>query len=263
MSKDGVYLCADIGVNWEGHMETLLSMVREASEAKFDAVKLQWFDREYLEEAGYSPDLRNTLSWMCLSKEQVEIIAGMTHKFKLELVVTPFSMRQVEAMPDCVDGIKIRAADCFKTTMVRAAQRHGKPVYVSQPVEDGLFKKPENVPEAGFFEVMSCLMASNTYGLMCTPKYPPEVQELHLSKVVNFLGYSSHYPHSSVPLMAATLAVNAMENGRLKRRFYLEVHMVPMHSDEDDHRYPDNDVSLTPVQMSVLARSVAILEEGI
>jgi sialic acid synthase SpsE len=263
MSKEGVYLCADIGVNWEGHMETLLSMVREASEAKFDAVKLQWFDREYLEEAGYSPDLRNKLSWMCLSKEQVEVIAGLAHKFGLELVVTPFSMRQVTAIPDCVDGIKIRAADCFRTRMIRGAQGYGKPVYVSQPVEGGLFKKPDDVPEDTFFEVMSCLMSPNTYGVMCVPKYPPADAELHLSRVVDFLGYSSHYPLSSVPLMAATLAVNAVERGKRKRRFYLEVHMVPMHIDEDDDRYPDNAVSLTPPQMSFLARSVAILEEGI
>ena len=262
ISREGVYLCADIGINWRGDLSTMERMIEQAAGAGFDAVKLQWFDRDFIEEQDYEPDLKRQLYTMCLNETMVMTIASMVRARKMELVVTPFFLHALEKMPEDVDGIKIRAADCFRTDLIRKAQTYDLPVYISQPVIDGYFKKPEDVPEGKFFEVMSCLMMPDTYGVMCTPKYPPESNELHLSRVVDFNGYSSHYPDPAVPLMAATIAVNAVSKKR-KRRFYLEVHMVPGHHPDDSWRFPDLKVSLDAKEMSQLAKGVSILEEGV
>lgn len=262
MSKDGVYICADLGVNWQG-TDRELNLLTEASvTAGIDAVKLQWFDQDFLDANPYSPKLRSLLSKMCLTKRFIELYCAHAHAAGLEVVVTPFSMRQLEQIPDHVDGIKIRAADCFRIDMIRKAQTFGKPVYVSVPVVNGYFSKPTDVPEGAFFELMTCLMQPNTYMVMCVPKYPPEANELSLHRVTDFTGFSSHYPDLSVPLMAATLAVHTQLR-KAKRRFYLEVHLTITKDPLMAEQIPDMGVSLGPDELAALVRGVEILEEAI
>lgn len=262
MSKDGVYICADLGVNWRGDDRDLLSMTEAAVTAKIDAVKLQWFDEEFLDTAPYPLELKALLSKMCIIGRKLEAYCNRVHAAGMEVVVTPFSMRQLEQMPDNVDGIKIRAADCFKIDMIRKAQTFGKPVYVSVPVVNGYFSKPKDTPEDSFFELMTCLMQPNTYMVMCVPKYPPEANELSLHRVTDFTGFSSHYPDLSVPLMAATLAVHTQLR-KAKRRFYLEVHLTTTKDPLMAEQIPDMGVSLDPDELAALARGVEILEEAI
>lgn len=262
MSKDGVYICADLGVNWQGDMRELNLLTEAAITANIDAVKLQWFDEEYLESHPYPLELRNLLKKMCLNMRFVETYCNHAHAIGMDVVVTPFSMRQLQQIPDNIDGIKIRAADCFQIDMIRKAQTFGKPVYVSVPVVNGYFSKPTDVPEGAFFELMTCLMQPNTYMVMCVPKYPPEANELSLHRVADFTGFSSHYPDPSVPLMAATIAVHTQLR-KAKRRFYLEAHLTTTKDPLLAEQIPDMGVSLDPNELAALARGVEILEEAI
>lgn len=262
MSKNGVYICADIGVNWQGSDQKLNEMTEEAFWSNLDAVKLQWFDQDFLDSGRYAPKLKSVLESMCLSRQFIELYIGRVHAAGMEVVVTPFSMRQLEQMPDSVDGIKIRAADCMRTEMIRKAQSFDRPVYVSVPVVDGYFTKPEDASEEAFFELMSCMMRPNTYMVMCVPKYPPDAKDLHLHRVADFQGFSSHYPDLSVPLMAATLAVNSQMK-RAKRRFYLEVHMTMTKDPFLAEEIPDMGVSLDPSELAQLVSGIEILEEAI
>lgn len=262
MSKDGVYICADLGVNWRGNSKDMYLLTEMAMTAGVDAIKLQWFDQEFLDANPYPPKLRSLLSRMCLTKQYIEIYCARAHTVGLDVVVTPFSMRQLENMPDGVDGIKIRATDCFRTDMIRKAQTFGKPVYVSVPVVNGHFSKPADVPDETFLELMSCFMQSNTYMVMCIPKYPPEAKELHLHRVTDFAGFSSHYPDPSVPLMAATIAVHTQLR-KAKRRFYLEVHLTTTKDPMLAEDIPDMGVSLGPEELASLARGIEILEDAI
>ena len=265
MSKEGVYLCADIGVNFEGKLDVLDEMMRDARTAGCDAVKLQLFDLEYLAQADYADGLREELSRMCIPSGMVETMANEAHGHGLEIVVTPFTREIAMGIPDNVDGIKIRSADCFRTEILTAAMHHDKPVYVSVPTTDGYLKKPTDVPEGAFFSLMSHRMDKNGYLVMCPPGYPQKLKDLHLHRIVDFDGFSSHGRNPSIPLMAATLAVNAVEaGGKAKRRFYLEVHAIPDHEGGDDCRkYPDHDVSLSWEQIRLLASGIEILEEAI
>ena len=262
MSKDGVYISADLGVNWRGDLHELGRMVEDCLCAKVDAVKLQWFDQEHLDTGPYEPGLRRLLGTMCLNRRFIKEFAKNIHKAGLEVVVTPFSMRQLAEMPEEVDGIKIRAADCFKADMVRKAQSLGKPVYVSVPVVNGYFIKPEDVPEGAFLELMGCMMQPNTYMVMCVPKYPPKAEELFLHRASDFQGFSSHYPHHSAPFIAATIAVHS-QMWKAKRRFYLEVHYTPTDDSKDREVVPDMDVSLCRDQLEQLVCCVETLERGI
>ena len=262
MSKDGVYICADLGVNWKGDPHELERMVEDCLCSKTDAVKLQWFDQEYLDAGPYEPKLKKLLGTMCLNRRFIEAFIKNAHRVGLEVVVTPFSMRQLDDMPEDVDGIKIRAADCFKVDMVRKAQSLGKPVYVSVPVRNGYFSKPTGAPEGAFFDLMTCFMQPNTYMVMCVPEYPPDVEELFLHRVVDFQGFSSHYPHHSVPFIAATLAVHSQMR-KAKRRFYLEVHYTLTDNCREQEAVPDMFVSLRPDELDQLVCCVETLERGI
>lgn len=263
MSQEGVYVCADLGVNWLGDFQRLLSMMRECKAAGADAVKLQFFDKEYLDnnKAEYlASGIYTRLSKMCLAPVHVQSFHEFCKDEGIELVVTPFSFKlamQLSLMK-CYDGIKIRAADWFNKNMWDAVCKLETKRYISFPHEKGQIPAQGATPE----DVLWALSrrGPSDFKVYCVPKYPPKLEELYLTNVAQYDGFSSHYPDYRIPLMAATLAVN-WQKRHGKRRFYLEVHLKP--SRINNQLLPDAKVSLDKYGLADLCKGIKMLEEAI
>ncbi|MDD5511702.1 MAG: N-acetylneuraminate synthase family protein [Dehalococcoidales bacterium] len=225
VSKEGVYVSAEIGVNWLGKWNILEQMVDESAYAGADAVKLQMFCSE--EVKGHPA--YDLLKKMVLSAYDVETICERAHKKNIDVVVTPMNPSAVDMLKDTkIDGVKIRAKDWLRTDIVEPAMALGKPTYISVPYENGVINKPAEVSDEDFRRGYMRTRARNTYHVMCIPKYPPKLEDLTLYVSSQVDGYSNHYPDWTIPLMAGygKMAHDAARPSSVRRRFYLEVHVM-------------------------------------
>lgn len=261
MSKDGVYVCADLNVNWCGKFDLLTKMMKTCSWRGVDAVKVQYFDQVYLEanKESYGEDLRKRLDKMVLNLSHLYTLSCVAKEHKVDFIVTPFRaelVKNLEGIP--IDGIKIRSADWLNREMWDAVKDLPTKRYVSVPYEN-------NEAMIGKVDGPTVAWAMSRRGgddhrVYCIPKYPPTLEELNLTNVAQHDGFSSHYPDHHIPLIAATLAVNQqLKTG--KRRFYLEVHFRPDHIRRDF--LPDANVSLERYGLGDLCHGVAMLEKAI
>jgi len=256
VSKYGVYVCAELGCNWLGKWEILEQMVDEAAYAGADAVKLQMFCSE--EVKGHPA--YDLLKKMVLSAYDVETICERAHNKNIDVVVTPMNPSAVDMLKDTkIDGVKIRAKDWLRSEIVEPAMALGKPTYISVPYENGVIKKPGEVDDSDFHRGFMRTKARNTYHIMCIPKYPPSLEDLTLYVSSQVDGYSNHYPDWTIPLMAGygKMAHDASRPSSVRRRFYLEVHVMPVVS--PFHDVLDKDVS---IDFSDLKKLVTALNNG-
>lgn len=270
MSRDGVYVCADIGCHWLGDWKRMEWMIERCAYAGVDAVKLQMFDAELL-EGQYSQEMQEKLCCMTLTAFDVSNAVRCAHRHGIELVVTPMSKGLADTLKDVpVDGLKVRAKDYLNAPLVRAVRSFGKPYYISFPVKDGIASVPMDEKGQPVNEEDAEVLREhwfNTYPprghrVYCIPKYPPELSEIQLKTLSHqYHGFSNHYPHISVPLMAAALGIQNQMNVCRLNRFYLEVHARPDVGEKE--QYLDWNVSLSFHQIRCLCKSVAIMEEAI
>lgn len=277
VSKDGVYVCVELGVNWGGDFDLIKRLITDAAVSKADAVKLQYFDEAFIESSGYPDWLKERLRSMILSSTDIWVFINHAHERGIEVVVTPFSAALAEDLKFLkdLDGIKIRAKDWLDRKIWDAAVSLGKPLYYSVPycngemLTSGPIGRPIMPEEA---EWAGSRRGRNVYRVYCVPRYPPMPSELYLTLVSQHDGFSSHYPDWSVPFAAAVIAVNEEVKHNIKRRFYLEVHVRPgsVMADINSYTieelrmlYPDWDSSLSPMKVRRLCESVALLEEAI
>jgi hypothetical protein len=278
MSKDGVYVCADIGVNWVGDRNLMEIFIGQLARAGVDAVKLQFFDRCVLEQQ-YSGELKAKLEPLCLSAHDIASLTSLAHREKVEMVVTPFHKELIgELYGIPIDGIKIRAKDAFRHDMTYQANKFADtfkvPYYLSIPVRDGQIRAPIKDPEKGPTEEEKkegLWMADRRisahppegYLVYCIPDYPPKLESLQLEYLTNWHGFSSHSPEPAVPLMAAAINIYNQQRMRGRRsRFYLEVHVRP-DSAMDTQRFLDWNVSLSVSQIKQLCHDIGVMEEAV
>lgn len=260
MSKDGMYLCAEIGVNWCGELKILRRFAKELAEANVDAVKLQLFDADVIRE--YPKALKKQLTPMILDPADIVEVSNILKKSssKPDLIVTPMNqncLTMLEGLKDHIDGIKIRAKDWEARALVDQARRMGKPMYVSVPTKAGDACIPPK-----FIDHYASLRGTNVYRVYCVPKYPPEPTDLHLNRVVEHDGVSLHSPNAWTHYAAASIAIMDQYVKNRKRRFYIEVHAYPI-CDVNVGDLPDFNVSVSVIGIGQLAEALNELEEAI
>jgi hypothetical protein len=249
MSKTGMYVCAEIGVNWLGRQSVLAEMVEELTARGIDAIKLQYFDEAVL--ASYSPEMQKALRPMILDTLDIIEFSELAHRSNkdhyTDLIVTPFSNKLmgdlVQLDKGIIDGIKIRHTDWQNKVMVMNAQLSGLPVYTSIPQKDG-----EIDPEIGKNPTMDrgeAFMAARGgkyYRIYCVPKYPPEDSDLqlHILSDRRYDGVSLHSTKWEDYFAAAVLNTGHQYNAGTKRRFYIEAHV-----------YPETDIMEVPLDDAV------------
>ena len=259
MSKDGVYVCAEIGVNWMGDKERLWNMIRACGEAEADAVKLQMFNEEVI--SSYPDELIEKLEPMILDSGDVLRASELAHNLDMELVVTPMYYEAVEylqEMGDAIDGVKIRAKDWTNMRLRAKASELDLPTYVSVPHEEGQVFNKDHISAGLFRQVYASTRGPKTYRIYCIPKYPPVIADYYLNNVVHHDGVSLHSSHWDIHYAAAVLAVNAQYYHGTKRRFYVEPH-VTIYSD----RCIDYAVSIHMKDLRSLCKAVWRLEGAI
>lgn len=261
MSKDGIYVCAEMGVNWDGDMALLMRMVTEAVVmCECDAVKLQLFNEETIKD--YEPEMKERLQQMILQGDQIGAVSDFVHEAGKDLVVTPMykddELMRFLAEHNIVDGFKIRAKDWTNRDLITSVKGLRKPLYVSIP-----HKKGEVIPTQGVnsVEALMSVTGPNRWRLYCVPKYPPEPEDLFLHNVVHADGVSLHSPRWWEHYAAAVINTKYQYDMGTKKRFYVEVHYVPFtpHTME----CIDIAVSLCTADLKKLVDTCKDLEEAI
>jgi len=266
MSKDGVYVVAELGVNWFGEMGVLRDMVCDCAIAGADAIKLQMFSESEIRDLPNADLLRQ----MVLSGSDVLDICELAHKKGLDVIVTPMYPEAIEVLKLLpVDGIKIRAKDWMNTDLVRAALALRKPTYISVPYTKGEIKRPEGKTDLELHSALTRTFGDNIWHVMCVPLYPPQMEDLCLFVLNSPLisGFSDHVPYWTTAFQAVAARLNweASKNISTRKRFYLEVHVMPYYADlgHTEDEVPDAKVSMTLDDLALLVLAVSRGERAV
>lgn len=258
MSKEGIYIVAELGVAWRARQSVLYGMVDAAAAAKADAIKLQMFDWNAVKTSPLAEELKP----MVIPPAAVYDVASYAKDKGLEVVVTPMYLDAIYAlrdMTDVIDGLKIRAKDWCNAELVDAAMASGKRTYISVPFERENIVRPEGMGHREFTSAVLKTHGGMTSRVYCIPKYPPLPSDINLLEAVKQDGYSNHYPLWTVPYNAAWGRILWENMHNTKSRYYLEVHVMP------EDALPDNTldyaVSLRPNELKRLTELVAFAEE--
>jgi hypothetical protein len=253
MSKEGIYVCAELGVGWWGDWDVLINAVTQLASCNVDAVKLQLFDETFLES--YEKSIADDLKPMILDDVQIHEVKEICEGYETDLVITPFNvncMKRLSQFPgDTFDGLKIRAADWRNKPMRNMLKMFDVPKYISIPHE-AVFNASDENRRVGDKDTLSIEMAymgargKDTYRIYCVPKYPPEPENLKIGNCDSaYDGASLHSDNIFDHYAAAVVNTNVQWDAGTKRRFYLEVHTYPEWEKKDNsHSAFDYDVSL-------------------
>jgi N,N'-diacetyllegionaminate synthase len=136
------YLIAEIGVNHDGSVDRALDLVRAASAAGADAIKLQYFQTDRLlstaaklaayQKAAGETDPIAMLRRLELSLEQMQPVVALAHKLNLHAIVTVFSLELVNPSTQLpFDAYKSASPDLINRPLLKAMASTQKPFILS------------------------------------------------------------------------------------------------------------------------------------
>jgi sialic acid synthase SpsE len=256
MSKEGVYICAETGVNWNGDFDHLKEWIGALSDAKVDAVKIQVFDELTIKE--YPLDLKQRLREMILGFDEVWELSNLCKGKNVDLVVTPMYIEAFDWLKDIsIQGLKIRAKDWYKENFIEMQHKFNCPMYISIPHVKGVrLPLPADVEEGkAFFRTRG----NERYRLYCVPQYPPKTEDIVLGNVGDFDGMSIHSKKWYEHYAGAAMNLWKQWDAGTRRRFYLEAHVLPWV--EQDERCIDEAVSLNMHDLQQLVWACTELED--
>ena len=197
-SHSGVFIVAEIGVNWNGDLELAEQMMNIAKNAGCDAVKFQAFNEELIKEHPEKERLLKT----SISQENVKKIDDISKRVGIEWFCTPMFPEAIEFLDPYVKRYKIRVFD-------------GRPLFQNKWTE-----LLEQVTKTGKEVIISCEKDPNQTKLYqnkkirwlyCVAKYPCALEDLDFSNIENFNGYSNHCPDIIAPLTSVILGARIIE----------------------------------------------------
>ena len=256
MSKEGIYVCAEMGCNWNSDFERLKTWVGDLADIKVDAVKIQVFDKETIKD--YDPVLRGQLENMILGFDEVWELSGLCKAKNVDLVVTPMYIEAFDWLKDIsIQGLKIRAKDWYKEEYINMQHKFRCPMYISIPHVKGIRTPvPADVDEGkAFFHTRG----NERYRLYCVPQYPPRTEDMVLGNAGDFDGISIHSKKWYEHYAGACMNIWKQWDTGTKRRFYLEAHVLPW--TEPHERCIDEPVSLTMHELGQLVVACVELED--
>ena len=239
-----VMLVAEIGNNHEGDAARAEEMVRAAAAAGADAVKLQTFHADRF--VSPSDERRFAqLSRFQLPDEVVVRLAEVARLSGVAFISTPLDLPSVDLLEPLVDALKIASGDLDFYPLLRRVAATDRPLILSSGVSD-LARIHRALDEVGPREDIAVLQ--------CTSAYPAPPADAHLraipwlaERLARPIGFSDH----TVGLDAAPLAV-ALGARIVEKHFTLE---------GIESEFRDHELSLTPPQLTELARRIRAAEE--
>lgn len=221
------FIVAEIGVNFSC-LETAEEMIALSKLSGADCVKFQVFDESVI--AGYSEPLKSRLTKMVLSKDDLVRLKSVSDRYGIEFMATPMFREAVDWLDPLVSKFKVRYADRMNLELINYILYKNKPVYISTD---------------------KLLPYSHDDFIYCVPKYPPELSDIKLPRFrcvcgngySRFTGYSNHYPHPELAMIALSRGAR-----------YVEVHV------KSSNTCIDHAVSLSFDQLGVLCRYRKLFE---
>lgn len=232
-----ILLIAEIASQHFGDLEIAKRYIREASKAGATYAKFQYYDTDEIvskDDPRY-PKIKQAQ----LDLSQLAELRGYCHSHNLEFLCTPFlNPRKAEGLASigCRE-LKIRERDSTNETLIRKSLEVCKTVFISTT----------KLPVGNMF----LYYHPHIHWWLTIPRYPAKLEELDLSRIISFDGYSNHIPDIVAPLAAAAVA---KEHG--KSEFFIEVHVTLDHSIDN----LDKSVSIDFRELAELVRHLRAIE---
>lgn len=198
-------IIAEIGVNWDGNLNTAKYMITKSKLAGADYVKFQLFNVNIINNTMH----HHPLSKMILGAEELAELKAQADIDNIGFIVScmyPESFELAESVSP--DFIKIRHFDRNDDILAELAidycKRTGTKVIISSDVYSDMSK-------------IYWINPSMCYYMYCIPKYPPAFED-EIS-IINerpyrhniWSGFSSHFSNVLIPSLAITDDVDCVE----------------------------------------------------
>lgn len=247
-----IFVIADCCCNHQGSLSTAEDMITAAKDKGADAVKFQLYrTNEILAYEDQQIQLGKTSKYTDVIYDGIaktEFTVGQMKHLKefcdeagIEYMCTPFikpyHVDELEAIG--VQRYKIRERDAQNKDLIDRVLATGKPIYISTV----------KLPADPLY-----LFHPQIKWIYCIPKYPPEPQEMSLSRLDAYDGFSCHYP-TITPAVSACATAKYLE----KSFFVIEKHF--MLEDWFASHVIDRDVSIDPRELKELVTHVRRIEQ--
>lgn len=258
-----VLVIAEVGVNHDGDLSTALELVDAAAWAGADAVKLQTFVPSGLaadgaplapyqsERAREAADQRELLEPLCLTSEELRVVARRCAEKGLIFLSSPFDLASARLLEGLgVPAFKVASGELTNLPFLQALAGHGRPLLVSTGM-------------ATLGEVGEAVRVVNAAGaplvlLHCVSSYPTAPGQANLRAIDTLraafgvpVGYSDHCLG-----LEASLAAVARDACLVERHVTLD----------RTRPGPDHAISLEPGELRELVggirRTEAMLGDG-
>ncbi len=223
-----VFVIAEAGSNWrvgtaEQDLARAKALIDVAAHAGADAVKFQTYrpetvyvpnagSSEYLTEAGIDRDIHEIFADLAMPYEMLEHLAKHSQVKGIELMSTPFSLDDFQAVDPWVKVHKIASYEISHPHLIKAAAGSGKPLILSTgaSTEEDIDWAARTFREAGGTDLVL---------MQCTARYPTALADLNL-QVIPWLkkrfqvvpGLSDHSREPTYgPICAVALGARVIE----------------------------------------------------
>jgi len=237
-----VFVIAEVGSSCNGNFHLAKEMILEADRVGADAVKFQALETS----------VRN--AWAPRLKEIADDVG-------VELMITPFDTKAVDAWEPYVKRWKIASAELVNRELIRYASAAGKPMVLSTgmashgEVIDALELCWKDWWEGSDVPVV----------LQCVGSYPAPVEHMNLRFMLRDLGFgrtpglSDHTIGTHIPIAAVALGAEVIEKHIKPSGVNFSRANVPVDRSHPDH----GDFTLYPQTFQYMVRCIRDVEKAL
>jgi N-acetylneuraminate synthase/sialic acid synthase len=185
MSKNKIYVIAEIGHNHQGKIETAIKLFEQAKIAGANAVKLQkrdnknlytkkFYNMSYDNENSYGKTYGEHREYLEFNKSQYVRLQKCAKDLKIDFFSTPFDVKSVEFLESInMQAYKIASADLRNPILQEKVAKTKKPIFIS--TGGGTYEDVKKAKELIF------KYTKNLTIMHCTASYPAKIDELNLN----------------------------------------------------------------------------------
>jgi N,N'-diacetyllegionaminate synthase len=258
MTRDGVYIIAEAGVNHNGNLDLALRLIEEAKRAGAHCVKFQTFKAEQivtmdspkaayqLEVTSKSESQYDMLKKLELSLNDYNTLLARCIDLDIDFLSTPYNREDVDFLESLgVTGYKIASGQLTELSFLRYVGAKMKKMIISTGMATlaEVFEAVETIRSTGNEDVVV---------LQCTTNYPSLIKEANLLAMNSMkeackvtVGYSDHVQNNYACYAAVALGATIIE-----KHFTLDKGMEG----------PDHSSSLNPSEFAELVKGIHAIE---
>ena len=246
-STSSVFFVAELGINHDGDLDIVKSMIDQAIEAKADAVKFQLYNTDLFYNQSITPDAHKLFQSFHIPYDQFIILKKYAESHGILAFAAPFDTQTLhQLIQDSVFPIKIASGDALTEPWIDLLLEKNIPFIVStgslEEIEiQKLAKKLENTLSAMLY---------------CVSEYPAPPEGFDIKYLQTMQGY---LPNQAIGFsdhsqgIALSLAAVALRAKIIERHFTLS----PERTDFD------HPLSLSPEDFHQMVSSSRIIEKAL